>query len=99
MKKIKVKPGQNLMDIAIREMGHVEGLGELVRLNNLPLTAKLEPGQELFIPGTHIDHNTVKHYRQNDIHPATGQESSESIEDLLQGGIGFMEVKTSFKVS
>lgn len=51
MSSVVVQPGQTLYDIAVQHLGSMEGVYELARLNALDVTATLNAGQQLSLPG------------------------------------------------
>ena len=67
-----VKYGQNFLDIALQELGSIEGVLILARDNNLSITADLEIGQIIKVDITKIiDKKVVEYYQNNKIIVAT----------------------------
>ena len=67
---MKALAGQSLVDIAVQELGSVEGVFELAKLNGISVTDDLIPGQELTLP---IISNIpiANYYANKGIKPAT----------------------------
>jgi len=74
--------GQSLFDIAVQSCGSAEAAFEIAALNDLPITADLNAGQEITAPnpskGGELPRNAavVNYYRTNGIVPATGLEAA-----------------------
>lgn len=67
---IKVLKGQSVIDIAIQELGSVEGVYTLATQNGISITDELVPGQEIQLPN--IQNKSISAYYANKaIKPAT----------------------------
>lgn len=73
LKSIVSRNGQSLYDIALQELGSVEGVIELSLQNNLMPTTDLLPSQLIKSPIFTIDKNVVNEMKSKKIHPATAQ--------------------------
>ena len=72
MSKVVVLNGQSLFDIALQEFGTVEAVFDIALLNELSVTDSLDAGTELSLPSsTDTDELILKHYKKNNIKPAT----------------------------
>jgi len=45
-----INTGENIMDVAIREYGHIQGIYSLIKANGLSYSAEAAPGYELDLP-------------------------------------------------
>ncbi|MFV0397936.1 MAG: hypothetical protein ACK5JU_07960 [Bacteroidales bacterium] len=92
--QVTSKQGQWLGDIAIREAGSIDALVELAINNDLSITGKITPGDTLSKP-TQVDKRVTNYYALNNLYPATSTE----IDMRNMGGIGYMAIGITFKVS
>lgn len=88
------KQGQWLGDVAVREVGSIEGIIDMSIANNMSLTDILEIGTSLK-NGVSNNKRVINYYRRNNIYPATSFDYKA--EQL--GGIGSMGVEINFVVS
>lgn len=109
MKQITTYNDQTVFDIAIQEMGSVEGVFELIDMNpELKLDLSFPAGMIVTIPKTVINAQVVDYYSRNNIKPVSGagEEITLSDEDmtmitqdleydLINGDIEFPRVKLS----
>jgi len=65
-----VLEGQSLLDIALQELGSLEGTYALAVLNGLSLTDSLAAGMLLQLPDV-VDKRIVNYYSERNIRPAT----------------------------
>ena len=66
--KYTVKPGQNMIDIALQHYGSVDAVINLCLDNNLDVGAELKAGTELTINDQNIiDKRLVTYYKNNNI--------------------------------
>jgi hypothetical protein len=94
MANITVKPGQNLVDIAIINLGSAQGLFALANLNGLGVTDDLVVGQVLLLPDV-IDKRIKKVFDSNvekNGYLATSQ-------DVIMDGIDYWTIGGTFIVS
>jgi len=89
--KIKVLPGQSLIDIAIQYGGSITTIFDIAGMNQLSVTSELQAGQELDIPKEPVDKLTVKILQDGDWNPA-------SAEYAKLRGIGFDYIGIDFQV-
>ena len=69
---VTVLEGQSLLDIALQELGSLEGAYNLAVLNGLSLTDSLAAGMLLQLPDV-VDKRIVNYYLERNIRPATGK--------------------------
>lgn len=67
---VTILEGQSLLDIALQELGSIEGAYALAVLNGLSLTDSLAAGRVLQLP-EEVDKRIVKYYSERNIRPAT----------------------------
>jgi LysM repeat protein len=67
---MKVKKGQSVWDVSIKETGSIEAAMEIARLNDIEVTEELEAGTELVIPGVN-DQELVDFLKVKKAEPAT----------------------------
>ena len=73
MKTIRVREGQNIIDIALQYYGDVEGASNLIQDNNLSLTDALEAGTILHIDEQNLmDELITEYYDNNSVIVNTG---------------------------
>jgi hypothetical protein len=65
-----VLEGQSLLDIALQELGSLEGAYNLAVLNGLSLTDSLTAGMTLQLPDV-VDRRIKTYYSERNIRPAT----------------------------
>jgi hypothetical protein len=93
---VLVEPGQNIFDICLQETGSLDNLLELHRINGLEqLPADIKAGDELIIPEVEKNINIVGILSRKK--PATVDDVV--IENITQGGIGYMGIEIDFVVS
>jgi hypothetical protein len=91
---------QSLFDFAIQYCGTVSAVHAIAVANNISPTAVLATGMMLTIPDDiKIDQDIIDYYANNKIVPATALTEDDYILTTNPGGIGFMSVGGSFKVS
>ena len=97
MKAITILDNQELIDIAMQELGDVERVFELCLLNNLSLTAVLNADDIILVPDFDQDKKRiVTQFSHKSLAPASGDDMVLLVES---GGIGFMQIGNNFKVS
>jgi hypothetical protein len=75
MKRITALRDQTLFDIAIQQLGSVEGVFDILDANpSLRFDYSIPSGTKVWIPIATIDTNIIKFYDTNNLHPATGLE-------------------------
>ena len=98
MKSVTTYNNQQLIDIAMQELGDVERVYELCQLNDFPLTHELEAGAILLVPDFEADkRRRVKTFSNGSLFPASGDDDPYMI--LPPGGIGFMQIGNTFITS
>jgi len=86
MKVIIAQNGQTLFDIALQEMGSVEGVFDILDSNPfLRLDMAIPAGTKVLVPDTVLQPGIVDYYTRNSIHPASGlgEEVSITDEDMI----------------
>jgi hypothetical protein len=83
--KINVLDGQNIMDIALQEMGAIEGIFEICQQNNLGIGEMLATNQILEIPKKTIKSDIVRYLALENVKPNTGQ----TLEAVANNPFGF----------
>ena len=94
---VTVTPQQSILDIALQYSGSIEAAYDLASLNHCALTDDLYAGEQLTLPSV-LDARTVQHYTTHRILPATGI-TSEEIEQIKIGGIGYWIIEQNFIIS
>lgn len=93
--EVKVKSGQNLLDVCMTHYGSAEALVDLCKDNGLALDATLVPGQVLVINEANVrDAVLVAHYAD-----VLGNYDVASGEQEGQQGIGYWILGSDFEVS
>lgn len=93
----EVKHNQSLLDFAIQHSGNLASVLDYAFLNGLSISDDLTPGAKLSVPENTVkDIDIVNYYNNKRIIPALGFASSSMGN---QGkGIGFMKIKSTFKI-
>ena len=98
LKKVNLLEGQNLSDIAIQELGIIEGIFDLALANNISMTEILPGNTEIVIDPEKGDQMKMRQIRSEQIIPATNTDLiPENV--LMPGGIGYMAVGIDFIVN
>jgi len=92
MRSTEIKQRQTLIDFTCQNSGSIEALFDVAQENGVSITEEIAPGTQLSAP--EIDRKTVAFY-QKSIHDITTDQNVQPV----QGGIGFMQIGTTFKVS
>jgi len=80
---MKVIQGQSIFDIAVQELGSIEGAFELAMLNGISVTDELIPGQELILPIV-LNKDIINYYANKGIKPATADNGAvESVDRVF----------------
>jgi hypothetical protein len=87
-----IKQNQNLFDATVQHSGALSNLFAVAVANGIGITDALVPGNNLVIPAV-TDKAVVKKFL-NDFYDIITIEP-----DVVQGGIGYMQIGTTFKVS
>lgn len=91
---------QNLLDISIQHTGSVDNCFIIAVANGLCISDDLTPGQEIVIPDDVVINNEIlNYYTAKEIQPATAYPLSAGEETEENGGIGYMQIGSTFKVS
>jgi len=94
MRSVIVKDFQTLLDVAVQEMGSVDSVFDLARLNDISITDALQSGQQILLPDAPADEYIVNEFETKQLFPATADKDSDK-----KGGIGYMGIGIDFKVS
>lgn len=94
----KVLERQSLLDFAIQHTGSVANAFAIAVANNISVSSFLIAGSELLIPGDVLkDEDILNFYNSKQIKPATGTVKTPL--PIERGGIGYMQIGSTFKVS
>lgn len=69
--EINVLTGQSLFDIAIQELGGIEGVFELAEKAQVSITDEISVGVMMKATAGTVDRQVVDYYKANRINPAT----------------------------
>lgn len=95
---VKVLHNQSLLDLAIQHTGSVANAFAIAVANNISVTSFLIAGTELLIPENVLkDEDILNFYNSKQIKPATGTVKTPL--PIERGGIGYMQIRSTFKVS
>lgn len=73
MTEVTIERGQNIIDITLQEHGNLEGLIDVLKINNLGLSDVLNPGEKLLIDETTVGKNAAARLiNESGIKVATG---------------------------
>ena len=97
--QVLIMSGQTLLDLAMQELGSVEGAFELALLNSLAITDELSEGNTLKYPTIATDRIVRKAFQDNNWKPSSaktmaGQQLPQTLE-----GIGYWAIEVDFIVS
>lgn len=91
------KQGQSFFDKVIEQTGNIENVFEMALINGKSITADLIIGESLKTSGK-INNSIVELFGENN-KPATAL-NNDLLESIVNpGGIGFMKIQSTFKVS
>jgi len=95
MRTIEVSEGQTLLDIAVQYCGTADAQFDIAALNGIEVTDDLVPGQELLVPDTEIEMESIAGVFTNGIIPASADDTITEIDE----GIEFWYIEDDFVVS
>ena len=72
-KKVIVLEGQSIPDIAIQELGSIEGALDIALFNDISITDELTVGQEIIIPDQVVDSNVANYFEQRNTKIVSGE--------------------------
>lgn len=81
MRSIIVEEGQNIIDIAVQELGSADGLKTICDLNDLDYDEDLQPGQILQLPDLDPD-NDIQTYFASEVIKVNSHTIAQDIEVL-----------------
>ena len=87
MKTVIALQDQTLFDIALQEMGSIEGVFDILAANAfLRLDMAIAAGTNILVPKTVINASVVDYYQRNNIRPVSGlgEEISISQDNMIQ---------------
>ena len=87
MNNVVIHNHQTPLDLAIQNYGSVEGIVDLLLINNLSVTDTLEAGQQLQNSTELFNQDIVTYYDNRAIRPATGENLEFDISLLFEAGI------------
>lgn len=77
MRKVIVERGQTVWDVALRYMGSVESVFDILELNpGLRPDKEFKQTQGVYVPEKPTKHLVVAYYESNKIDPRTGEEDT-----------------------
>jgi hypothetical protein len=85
----KIKYSQTVPDFTCQNAGSLEGLFTVAELNGISITGDIDPGTFLMVE--EIDQKTISFYKGGELDIVT--------DARIKGGIGYMQIGFSFKVS
>lgn len=98
MNSVIVLPSQRMIDIAMQELGDVEKLFDIALLNGKSVTEDTAAGISLLVDDyDKSKRSIVQVLRRKGFEPASANDLQ--FPPLPPGGIGFMQIGTTFKVS
>jgi len=92
MRIIKIKQQQTVIDFTCQQAGTLEALFEVAAANGISITEAVPAGTFLLVP--EVDKKVIAFYENGKLDITTQQR-----EVPVNGGIGYMQIGTSFKVS
>jgi len=93
MESIILGHQQTLFDIAMQCLGNVERVYEIALLNGFGITDEIDPGTRIFLPEISNEDKAVAN-----VFTKSGLRPTSKDLGALPGGIGYMQIGTSFKV-
>lgn len=105
LRTVNVIEHQTVSDLSLQEYGTISALVSLAMANGLSITADLSPGQAIILPILEVDKDVLRHYKENNVKPATGYvapelqeivEDGEVVIDPDEGFFEFWEFTTEF---
>lgn len=110
MKTITARAGQTIFDLAVRELGGIEAVFDILDANDqLQLDLSIPAGTEVIIPDKMVSKRVAEYFTTNDIYPVSGmgdesvitQDDMNNIKqdldyDLSQGDKEFDRVQLFF---
>jgi hypothetical protein len=94
MAEANVIERQSLVDVAMMRCGSADAAYDIALLNDIPLTAIVNPGTKLLLPPV-VNKSVVSLYASKGYAPAT---APDVIEDALEG-VGYWYISVDFIVS
>jgi hypothetical protein len=90
---VAVRPGQNIIDIAVQEHGSIEGIKNIRELNAFSFTQDINPSDKVKVSDP-INKNVQQHLK---LYPkiASGNDYSDKISE----GIGYWSIEGDFEIS
>ncbi len=92
MSEAIIAPGQNILDLLVRDQGSIENLFEVVWDNGISPTEECEVGTVLEIE--ELDNEVTRYFDLKGADPATNAPTG-----VASGGINYMGVEVDFLVS
>jgi len=96
---VMILSGQTLLDLAIQETGSMEGLFQLLVLNQLSATEQLPEGTEIKYPTKAADRIIRKAFQDNAWKPSSAKTLPGQQLPETQEGIGYWAIEVDFRVS
>jgi hypothetical protein len=92
--KLKIKPRQTLIDIAIQAGGTLDSLFEVASLNGVGITDDLEAGSLVVSPAVSVMH-VADYFRKYKLFPAS---ATTALSEVLNEGVEFWTIGYDFKI-
>lgn len=93
MRQIIIKDRQTITDVALQYTGDPAAASVIAKMNGYSVSAGVEPGTALLIPGT-INGKIVDFFSRAKVYPAMKIDNSGK-----PGGIGYMQIGIDFIIS
>ena len=91
--KVILEPGQNILDILLREHGSIENLFEFAEQHEITITEECPPGTGLEVEAQ--NNAVTNYYKLKRVNPATDKTNTTEI----LGGINYMGLELDFIIS
>ncbi len=91
--------GQSLYDVAAAVYGDATLADDLAIENGISVTDELTPGQKILLIDGKIKQEVIKVYSNAGVIPATAESATDETIIITPGGIGYMAIGTTFRVS
>lgn len=100
MKNVITIENQQLIDIALQELGDVERVFELALLNGIGVTNLLTAGTVIKVPDyDKRKSGIVQVFSDESRAPASASGDEQEANTIPPGGIGYMQIGNTFRVS
>ena len=98
--KITVLNNQSILDVSVQHTGTVENCFAIAIANGFSVSDLLTSGSSIEIPDDlQKNSDVLNYYTAKQIQPASGTTTEQNNEIPTLKGVGYMQIKNSFKVS